>query len=112
MNIETKRECHFTNPLDDPDCYLALPPGFRYDIYGKVYKVEPETAASEIANEGATEIAATAAERQKEEVLSKDVEIVAVKSIAEDVPRKRCANCTCGAILGKIKRKAKGTKTT
>lgn len=36
MNIETGREFSFTNPQDDPDLYPRPPPGFSYDLEGRL----------------------------------------------------------------------------
>lgn len=83
---ETIRDFTFTNPLDDPDCYLTLPPGFKYDIYGKVYRDDGYDEDIKLKDK------VTETQNQNPE---------------QTKPRKRCANCTCGAIIGKVcKRKA------
>lgn len=39
MDPATGREFSFVNPQDDPDMYPAPPPGFQYDIDGKLYAI-------------------------------------------------------------------------
>lgn len=36
MNIDTGREFSFTNPQDDPELYPPAPPGFSYDLSGRL----------------------------------------------------------------------------
>lgn len=36
MNIDTGREFPFTNPQDDPQLYAPPPPGFSYDLDGRL----------------------------------------------------------------------------
>jgi len=38
MNIETGREFSFVNPQDDPQCFGKPPPGYRFDLYGRLVR--------------------------------------------------------------------------
>lgn len=43
MDIETGREFSWTNPDDDPELYPTPPPGFYYDLEGRLVAKPKET---------------------------------------------------------------------